>query len=105
MSSTWSSSPAPLSTLHRRRSPQALSRRAIARLRIAAALMHMRRGELEVGDERAARQVLDIIDRLTPTSRDRLRGLVDWVEAYERAEQAAAMGPEVRRVARSRWHQ
>jgi hypothetical protein len=49
--------------------------------------MHMSGRTLGVTDEHAARQVLDIIDRLTPNSRERLRALVDWVEAYERAEQ------------------
>jgi hypothetical protein len=48
--------------------------------------MHMCGRTLGVTDERAARQVLDIIDRLKPNSRERLRALVDWVEAYERAE-------------------
>jgi hypothetical protein len=86
MSSTWSSSPAPPSAVAATRPPQALCRRAIARLRIATALMRLRGTPLEVGNERAARQVLAVIDRLTPTSRERLRALVDWVEAYERAE-------------------
>ena len=81
MGSTWSSSPAPPSTVGATRRPQALCRRAITRLRIAAALMHLSGHTLEVPDERAARQVLDIIDRLTPNSRERLRALVDWVEA------------------------
>ncbi len=92
MSSTWSSSPAPPSTVAATRRPQALSRRAITRLRIAAALMRIRGDIFEIDGGRAAQQVLAIIDRLTSTSRDRLRALVDWVEAYESAEQAAAMG-------------
>jgi hypothetical protein len=89
MSSTWSSSPAPPSTIAATRRPHALSRRGIARLRIAAALMHMSGHAPEDIDERAARQVLAVIDRLTPSSRERLRALVDWVEAYECAERRA----------------
>jgi hypothetical protein len=42
---------------------------------------------------------------MTPTSRERLRALVDWVEAYKRAEPASRHGPEVRHAAMSRWHQ
>ena len=61
--------------------------RAVRRLRIAAALMRVHIG----GDPTQAQceQLLRRIDALSAQARERLRGCVDWVEAYERAESEA----------------
>ncbi len=66
--------------------PRPLGSRALTRLRIAATLM---RWPLSAAtDDDFARRVLETIGRLDGRRRERLRGLVDWVEAYEQAEQA-----------------
>ena len=66
-----------------------LSRRAVQRLRIAAALMHvhLRADPTEAQCEHLLRR----IEALVSGRREILRGCVDWVEAYE-AEEAAASG-------------
>lgn len=88
MSSNRSASLGPPSAAGPTRRTQALSKRAVTRLLIAAALMHLRRDVVGMGDTQCALRVLDIIDRLNPGARERLRSLVDWVEAYDREEQS-----------------
>lgn len=61
-----------------------ISERGKARLRMAARLL-MLRGACDADDEAFA-AILAAIDRLGQERRAELRGLVDWVEAYERQE-------------------
>ena len=66
------------------------SARAVRRLRIAATLMRVQVG-IDPTDAQCE-QLLRRIEALDAEQRERLRGWVDWVEAYERAEAVAASG-------------
>jgi hypothetical protein len=63
-----------------------LSDRAKTRLRIAAVLVGRRGLSPEACSEDFYARVLQMIESLEPTQRNRLRGHVDWVEAYECTE-------------------
>ena len=62
------------------------SARAVRRLRIAAALLRLQVDEGAACAQQCQR-VLNHIERLDAQRRQRLRDQVDWVEAYERAEE------------------
>ena len=62
------------------------SDRAKVRLRIAAVLIGRRGLSPEASGEDFYARVLRAIESLNPAQRERLRGHVDWVEAYERTE-------------------
>lgn len=64
--------------------------RAVRRLRIAAALMHVRISS-EPTDAQCE-QVLRRIEAMDSEHREQLRGWVDWVETYELTEAAMASG-------------
>lgn len=64
--------------------PRRISERGKARLRMAAGLLKLRGPCDAEGEDFAA--ILKAIDRLGQGRRAELRGLVDWVEAYERQE-------------------
>ena len=66
------------------------SARAVRRLRIAATLMRVQVG-VEPTDAQCE-QLLRRIEAQDALQRERLRGWVDWVEAYERTEAATASG-------------
>ena len=63
-----------------------LSDRAKTRLRIAGVLVGRRGLSPYACGEDCYARVLQVIESLEPTQRNRLRGHVDWVEAYERTE-------------------
>lgn len=63
-----------------------ISERGKARLRTAARMLKLR-GPCDADSEDFA-AILAAIDRLDQQRRAELRGLVDWVEAYERQERA-----------------
>lgn len=69
------------------------SERARHRLRIAARLLPSRLRPCESLGERFDAAVLEVIDGLNMTTRERLRSQVDWVEAYEHCEAARASRP------------
>lgn len=62
-----------------------LADRAKARLKIAAALLRRRGHRFDGGDFYS--QVLDVLDSLPAADRQRLQGLVDWVEDYDNTQQ------------------
>lgn len=79
-----SDSPTPMSC---RPLPANLGRRAKHRLRLAGALLHRPGLTPEALGEEFYRRVLHTLDALGEDHRDRLRAMVDWVEAYEQEEQ------------------
>jgi hypothetical protein len=66
-------------------SVSAYSPRAQTRLRIAAALLRFRASSAG-SDEAFCTAVLAAIRKMAPPRQEELRTLVNWVEAYERAD-------------------
>lgn len=76
------------------------NQRATHRLVIAARLLHHRGLTVDVLGDAFCPAVLHLIQALNEIRRERLRGLVDWVEAYEDAEAGPLDPRRPRREAR-----
>ncbi len=72
----------------------ALTERAKVRLRLLAALLRGRGHRLDMPRAKFYEEVQAIAAELPANERQELKGLVDWVEDYERGEAAVLAKPE-----------